>query len=228
VEITPEAGKGYAIVFSQKSTGVGTKNVFTNISLTSDGDEGDNTGGDTGGDSGDSNTPVSMWDLKDRTGVKRDDTGGAATKAREMKTGNYYYPDAYSGLMVAGNLVSLSDYQATDDALEFTISPAGGASASTLSAVGISVPLALEVGKTYTFTCQAASANMGVRLVEYTTNGDSWVYSKNTSICYNVTTLCTMDITPEAGKGYAINFSQKSAGVGAKNVFTNISLVEKQ
>lgn len=177
-------------------------------------------GGNSGGETS------SLWDLNTRTGVARPTAGLAATKAREMKAEHYYYLDAYSGLCAASDKFTLSDFLATTDALEFKVNTAGSTSASTLSAYGISVPLALEVGKSYTFTAQAASANMGVRLVEYTANGDSWTYVTNTPICYNSIDLCTITITPEAGKGYAINFSQKSAGVGTKNVFSNITLTE--
>ena len=170
----------------------------------------------------------SLWDLNTRTGVARPMAGVTATAAREMKPDCYYYLDAYSGLCSASDKYMLSDYLATADALEFTVNAANGTSAGTLSAYGISVPLALEVGKTYTFTAQAASANMGVRLVTYAANGNGWTYETNTPICYNATNLCAYTITPEAGKGYAINFSQKSAGVGTKNVFTNISLIENE
>ena len=177
----------------------------------------DGSGGESGG---------TLWNLNSRTLGSRPAAGRTATQEREMKPEHYYYLDAYTGVCVATANFTVTDYLATSDALEFTVNAANGTSASSLSACGVSVPLALEVGKSYTFTAQAANANMGVRLVTYTANGDNWVYSANTPICYNSTALCSITITPEAGKGYAINFSQKSAGVGTKNVFTNISLSE--
>ena len=188
------------------------------------GEEGD---GEVGGDeeSGDT-TVTSLWDLNSRTGVKRPDAGVQVSAAREMKTEHYYYLDAYTGICAASDKFTLDGYAATADTLEFTVNAANGVNAAELSAFGVSVPLALDVGKTYTFTCQAAGANMGVRLVTYTANGDSWMYEGNTPICYNSTDLCTHTVTPEAGKAYAIHFSQKSAGVGVKNVFTNLSLVK--
>ncbi len=191
--------------------------------------DGENSGGDV--DTGGSEEPddpvvTSIWDMHTRTGASRPDAGLQATAAREMKFTKYYYPEAYSGLCAATDKCTITDYAATADSLTFTLNAADGVNASTLSAVGIAVPLNLEVGKTYTFTCQAAGINMGVRLVTYAANGDQWTYESNQEICYNSTDLCRIVITPAAGKGYAINFSQKSAGVGVKNVFTHISLSE--
>lgn len=176
------------------------------------------------GDGGGGQT-AALWDLSSRTGVQRSAYTDAAV-AREMSTDKYYYADAYSGYLRGADSTALSDYAAGTDTLEFTISPVGTATASNLTAYGITVPLALEVGKSYTFAAKCASANSGVNLVVYSANGDSWTYASNTRICYSSTALCSAIITPEAGKGYAICFSQKTAGVGTKNVFSQISLVE--
>ena len=98
--------------------------------------------------------------------------------------------------------------------------------ASQLSGYGIVVPLALEAGKSYTFAAKCASANSGVNLMTYNVSGGVWTYVSNARVCYSTTELCSASITPEAGKGYAICFSQKSGGVGTKNVFSQISLKE--
>lgn len=168
---------------------------------------------------------TTLWNLKDRPVEVCEYS--PATTAKTRTTDKYYYLESYTGTSQASNKYALNDYLATEDALEFTVNTVeGGVAASSLSAYGISVPLALEVGKSYTFYCQAASANSGVRLVTYAADGDSWTYESNTPICYNTTDRCSITITPESGKGYAINFSQKSAGVGVKNVFNSISLIE--
>ena len=121
----------------------------------------------------------------------------------------------------------MTDFAAGTDTLEFTIQ-AGTASATQLSGYGIVVPLALEAGKSYTFAAKCASANSGVNLMTYNVSDGVWTYVSNAKVCYSTTKLCSASITPEAGKGYAICFSQKSGGVGTKNVFSQISLKEAQ
>lgn len=137
----------------------------------------------------------------------------------------YYYPLSFNGTTQSPANASMTDFAVGTDTLEFTIK-SGGASASQLSGYGIVVPLALEVGKSYTFTAKCASANSGVNLMTYNVSDGVWTYASNDRVCYSTTELCSNVITPEAGKGYAICFSQKSGGVGTKNVFSQISLQE--
>lgn len=175
------------------------------------------------GDSGGDQTPP-LWDMPARTGVQWPEYSDGAV-GRDFSVDKYYYPLSFSGTTQSPANASMTDFAVGTDTLEFTIK-AGGASASQLSGYGIVVPLALEVGKSYTFTAKCASANSGVNLMTYNVSDGVWTYASNARVCYSTTELCTNVITPEDGKGYAICFSQKSGGVGTKNVFSQISLQE--
>lgn len=175
------------------------------------------------GDSGGGQTP-SLWDMPARTGVQWPEYSDGAV-GRSFSVDKYYYPLSFNGTTQSPANASMTDFAVGTDTLEFTIK-SGGASASQLSGYGIVVPLALEVGKSYTFTAKCASANSGVNLMTYNVSDGVWTYASNARICYSTTELCSNVITPEDGKGYAICFSQKSGGVGTKNVFSQISLQE--
>ncbi len=175
------------------------------------------------GDSGGGQTPP-LWDMPARTGVQWPEYS-AGTVGRAFSVDKYYYPLSFNGTTQSPANASMTDFAVGTDTLEFTIK-AGGASASQLSGYGIVVPLALEVGKSYTFTAKCASANSGVNLMTYNVSDGVWTYASNARVCYSTTELCSKVITPEDGKGYAICFSQKSGGVGTKNVFSQISLQE--
>ena len=175
------------------------------------------------GDSGGGQTP-SLWDMPARTGVQWPEYSDGAV-GRNFSVDKYYYPLSFNGTTQSPANASMTDFAVGTDTLEFTIK-SGGASASQLSGYGIVVPLALEVGKSYTFTAKCASANSGVNLMTYNVSDGVWTYASNARVCYSTTELCTNVITPEDGKGYAICFSQKSGGVGTKNVFSQISLQE--
>ena len=175
------------------------------------------------GDSGGGQTP-SLWDMPARTGVQWPEYSDGAV-GRAFSVDKYYYPLSFNGTTQSPANASMTDFAVGTDTLEFTIK-SGGASASQLSGYGIVVPLALEVGKSYTFTAKCASANSGVNLMTYNVSDGVWTYASNARVCYSTTELCSNVITPEAGKGYAICFSQKSGGVGTKNVFSQISLQE--
>lgn len=175
------------------------------------------------GDSGGGQTP-SLWDMPARTGVQWPEYSDGAV-GRSFSVDKYYYPLSFNGTTQSPANASMTDFAVGTDTLEFTIK-AGGASASQLSGYGIVVPLALEVGKSYTFTAKCASANSGVNLMTYNVSDGVWTYASNARVCYSTTELCSNVITPEDGKGYAICFSQKSGGVGTKNVFSQISLQE--
>lgn len=174
-------------------------------------------------DSGGGQTP-SLWDMPARTGVQWPEYSDGAV-GRSFSVDKYYYPLSFNGTTQSPANASMTDFAVGTDTLEFTIK-SGGASASQLSGYGIVVPLALEVGKSYTFTAKCASANSGVNLMTYNVSDGVWTYASNVRVCYSTTELCSNVITPEAGKGYAICFSQKSGGVGTKNVFSQISLQE--
>lgn len=175
------------------------------------------------GDSGGDQTPP-LWDMPARTGVQWPEYSDGAV-GRSFSVDKYYYPLSFNGTTQSPANASMTDFAVGTDTLEFTIK-SGGASASQLSGYGIVVPLALEVGKSYTFTAKCASANSGVNLMTYNVSDGVWTYASNARICYSTTELCSNVITPEDGKGYAICFSQKSGGVGTKNVFSQISLQE--
>lgn len=175
------------------------------------------------GDSGGGQTP-SLWDMPARTGVQWPEYSDGAV-GRDFSVDKYYYPLSFNGTTQSPANASMTDFAVGTDTLEFTIK-SGGASASQLSGYGIVVPLALEVGKSYTFAAKCASANSGVNLMTYNVSDGVWTYASNARVCYSTTELCSNVITPEAGKGYAICFSQKSGGVGTKNVFSQISLQE--
>lgn len=175
------------------------------------------------GDSGGGQTPP-LWDMPARTGVQWPEYSDGAV-GRSFSVDKYYYPLSFNGTTQSPANASMTDFAVGTDTLEFTIK-SGGASASQLSGYGIVVPLALEVGKSYTFTAKCASANSGVNLMTYNVSDGVWTYASNARVCYSTTELCTNVITPEDGKGYAICFSQKSGGVGTKNVFSQISLQE--
>lgn len=175
------------------------------------------------GDSGGGQTP-SLWDMPARTGVQWPEYSDGAV-GRNFSVDKYYYPLSFNGTTQSPANASMTDFAVGTDTLEFTIK-SGGASASQLSGYGIVVPLALEVGKSYTFAAKCASANSGVNLMTYNVSDGVWTYASNARVCYSTTELCSNVITPEAGKGYAICFSQKSGGVGTKNVFSQISLQE--
>lgn len=175
------------------------------------------------GDSGGDQTPP-LWDMPARTGVQWPEYSDG-TVGRDFNVDKYYYPLSFNGTTQSPANASMTDFAVGTDTLEFTIK-AGGASASQLSGYGIVVPLALEVGKNYTFAAKCASANSGVNLMTYNVSDGVWTYASNVRVCYSTTELCSNVITPEAGKGYAICFSQKSGGVGTKNVFSQISLQE--
>lgn len=175
------------------------------------------------GDSGGVQTPP-LWDMPARTGVQWPEYSDGAV-GRSFSVDKYYYPLSFNGTTQSPANASMTDFAVGTDTLEFTIK-SGGASASQLSGYGIVVPLALEVGKSYTFTAKCASANSGVNLMTYNVSDGVWTYASNDRVCYSTTELCSNVITPEAGKGYAICFSQKSGGVGTKNVFSQISLQE--
>lgn len=165
-----------------------------------------------------------LWDMTGRTGVQWSEYSGGNV-GRSFSTDKYYYPLSFSGTTQSPTAATMTDFAAGTDTLEFTIQT-GSASASQLSGYGIVVPLALEPGKSYTFAAKCASANSGVNLMTYNVSGGVWTYMSNARVCYSTTELCSASITPEAGKGYAICFSQKSGGVGTKNVFSQISLKE--
>ena len=165
-----------------------------------------------------------LWDMTGRTGVQWQEYSDG-TVGRSFSTDKYYYPLSFSGTTQSPTAATMTDFAVGTDTLEFTIH-AGSASASQLSGYGIVVPLALEAGKSYTFAAKCASANSGVNLMTYNVSGGVWTYVSNARVCYSTTELCSASITPEAGKGYAICFSQKSGGVGTKNVFSQISLKE--
>lgn len=173
------------------------------------------------GDSGGGQTPP-LWDMPARTGVQWPEYSDGAV-GRDFSVDKYYYPLSFNGTTQSPANASMTDFTVGTDTLEFTIK-SGGASASQLSGYGIVVPLALEVGKSYTFTAKCASANSGVNLMTYNVSDGVWTYASNDRVCYSTTELCSKVITPEDGKGYAICFSQKSGGVGTKNVFSQISL----
>lgn len=175
------------------------------------------------GDSGGGQTP-SLWDMPARTGVQWPEYSDGAV-GRDFSVDKYYYPLSFNGTTQSPANASMTDFAVGTDTLEFTIK-AGGASASQLSGYGIVVPLALEVGNNYTFAAKCASANSGVNLMTYNVSDGVWTYASNARVCYSTTELCSKVITPEEGKGYAICFSQKSGGVGTKNVFSQISLQE--
>lgn len=175
------------------------------------------------GDSGGGQTP-SLWDMPARTGVQWPEYSDGAV-GRDFSVDKYYYPLSFNGTTQSPANASMTDFAVGTDTLEFTIK-SGGASASQLSGYGIVVPLALEVGKSYTFAAKCASANSGVNLMTYNVSDGVWTYASNVRVCYSTTELCSNVITPEDGKGYAICFSQKSGGVGTKNVFSQISLQE--
>lgn len=175
------------------------------------------------GDSGGGQTP-SLWDMPARTGVQWPEYSDGAV-GRDFSVDKYYYPLSFNGTTQSPANASMTDFAVGTDTLEFTIK-AGGASASQLSGYGIVVPLALEVGKSYTFTAKCASANSGVNLMTYNVSDGVWTYASNVRVCYSTAELCSNVITPEDGKGYAICFSQKSGGIGTKNVFSQISLQE--
>lgn len=175
------------------------------------------------GDSGGGQTPP-LWDMPARTGVQWPEYSDG-TVGRSFSTDKYYYPLSFSGTTQSPTAATMTEFAAGTDSLEFTIQT-GSASASQLSGYGIVVPLALEAGKSYTFAAKCASANSGVNLMTYNVSGGVWTYVSNARVCYSTTELCSASITPEAGKGYAICFSQKSGGVGTKNVFSQISLKE--
>lgn len=175
------------------------------------------------GDSGGGQTP-SLWDMPARTGVQWPEYSDGAV-GRSFSVDKYYYPLSFNGTTQSPANASMTDFAVGTDTLEFTIK-SGGASASQLSGYGIVVPLALEVGKSYAFTAKCASANSGVNLMTYNVSDGVWTYASNARVCYSTAELCSNVITPEAGKGYAICFSQKSGGVGTKNVFSQISLQE--
>lgn len=175
------------------------------------------------GDSGGGQTPP-LWDMPARTGVQWPEYSDGAV-GRDFSVDKYYYPLSFNGTTQSPANASMTDFAVGTDTLEFTIK-AGGASASQLSGYGIVVPLALEVGKSYTFAAKCASANSGVNLMTYNVSDGVWTYASNVRVCYSTTELCSKVITPEDGKGYAICFSQKSGGVGTKNVFSQISLQE--
>lgn len=165
-----------------------------------------------------------LWDMTGRTGVQWQEYSDG-TVGRSFGTDKYYYPMSFTGTTQSPTAATMTDLAVGTDTLEFTIH-AGSASASQLSGYGIVVPLALEAGKSYTFAAKCASANSGVNLMTYNVSGGVWTYVSNARVCYSTTELCSASITPEAGKGYAICFSQKSGGVGTKNVFSQISLKE--
>lgn len=167
-----------------------------------------------------------LWDMAGRTGVQWQEysTGNVG---RAFGTDKYYYPMSFTGATQSPTAATMTDFAVGTDTLEFTIQ-AGTASATQLSGYGIVVPLALEAGKSYTFAAKCASANSGVNLMTYNVSDGVWTYVSHARVCYSTTELCSASITPEAGKGYAICFSQKSGGVGTKNVFSQISLKEAQ
>ena len=165
-----------------------------------------------------------LWDMTGRTGVQWPEYSDG-TVGRSFSTDKYYYPLSFSGTTQSPTAATMTDFAVGTDTLEFTIQT-GSASASQLSGYGIVVPLALEAGKSYTFAAKCASANSGVNLMTYNVSGGVWTYVSNARVCYSTTELCSASITPEAGKGYAICFSQKSGGVGTRNVFSQISLKE--
>lgn len=165
-----------------------------------------------------------LWDMAGRTGVQWPEYS-LGNVGRAFGTDKYYYPMSFTGSTQSPTAATMTDFAVGTDTLEFTIH-AGSASASQLSGYGIVVPLALEAGKSYTFAAKCASANSGVNLMTYNVSDGVWTYVSHDRVCYSTTELCSVSITPEAGKGYAICFSQKSGGVGTKNVFSQISLRE--
>ena len=140
------------------------------------------------GDSGGGQTP-SLWDMPARTGVQWPEYSDGAV-GRSFSVDKYYYPLSFNGTTQSPANASMTDFAVGTDTLEFTIK-SGGASASQLSGYGIVVPLALEVGKSYTFTAKCASANSGVNLMTYNVSDGVWTYASNARVCYSTAELCS-------------------------------------
>lgn len=149
------------------------------------------------------------------------------TAPREMALDKMYYFDSYSGYTAGSDYVfSITDLMATKDSLRYVANTTG--TPKNIGTYGVSVPLDLEDGKTYTFKANKTSYS-SIYLQTYIKDGDMWTYSTSVTVQHIGNDVFGKEITAETGKGYALVFAVANEnGVNALHEFTNISIVETE
>ena len=167
--------------------------------------------------------------LDKRTAVFRDGQVTAATVAKEMSPDKIYYFDGRGGASLgSGYSTSLNGLELTKDSIKFTADATG--SGVSLNAYGLSIPLELEEGKTYTVSARRRSNSAHALNVLTFAKGDNnmWTYEKFNSVSHIGNNVYSRTVTAEAGKGYALLFALTSTDNNVLCEFTDISLVEAE
>ena len=166
--------------------------------------------------------------LTDRTLVFREGTVTQATVAKEMASDKMYYFDGRGGTSIgSGYAVSLNDFAVTNDSIQFTADATG--SGVSLNAYGLSIPLELDDGKTYTVSVTRKSGAHLTYLQTFT-KGDNnmWTFESQVSVSRVTGDTYSRSFTTEEGKGYALLFGLTSTDNGVLCKFADISLVEAE
>lgn len=149
------------------------------------------------------------------------------TTPREMALDKMYYFDSRAGFCAGSEYVfSITDLAVTKDSLQYVGNTTG--TQSNFVSYGLSVPLGLEDGKTYTVSAKQTSYST-IYLQTYAKDGDMWTYETSVSVAHTGNNVYSSTFTAEAGKGYALLFAVGTVdAIGALSEFTNISIVEAE
>lgn len=172
---------------------------------------------------------MDLLGLDKRTAVFRDGQLTAAATAKEMSPDKIYYFDGRGGASLgSGYSTSLNGLELTKDSIKFTADATG--SGVNLNAYGLSVPLALEDGKTYTISARRNSNSAhALNLLTFAKgDNDMWTYEKFNAVSHVGNNVYSRTVTTEAGKGYALLFTLTSADNNVLCEFTNISVKEAE
>ena len=166
--------------------------------------------------------------LHKRTAVFREGGAIQATTAREMSFDKMYYFDGRGGYCLGSNYtaISLNDLVATKDSIKFTANSTD--SNLKLNAYGVSIPLDLEDGKTYTVsaTRKSTSGHLTYILTYVKGDNDMWTQESWAQVERTTGDTYSKSFTTEAGKGYALFFALSANDNNVPCEFTNISVVE--
>lgn len=167
--------------------------------------------------------------LDKRTAVFRDGQVTAATVAKEMSADKVYYFDGRAGASLGSSYaISLNGLELTKDSIKFTADATG--SGVNLNAYGISIPLALEEGKTYTISARRkGNSAHALNLLTFTKgDNDMWTYEKFNAVSHVGNDVFSRTVTTEVGKGYALLFALSATDNGVPCEFVGVSVVEAE
>jgi hypothetical protein len=149
------------------------------------------------------------------------------TVPREMALDKMYYFDSRAGYTAGSDYVfSITDLAATKDSLRYVANTTG--TPNNFRTYGVSVPLGLEDGKTYTVSAKKTSYS-AIYLQTYVKDGDMWTFSTSVDATHIGNNIYSKTFTAESGKGYALVFAVSATDAfGVLSEFTDISVVEAE